>query len=98
MKERPTAIFAISDMMAIGAIKQIRANGMRIPEDIAVAGFDNINFASMYDPALTTVSQHQYDLGCTVMELLLKQIRGEVKEPQELILDHELIIRESTFK
>lgn len=98
MKEKPTAIFAISDMMAIGAIKQIRANGMKIPEDIAVAGFDNINFASMYDPALTTVSQHQYDLGCTVMELLLKQIRGEVKEPQELILDHELIIRESTFK
>jgi LacI family transcriptional regulator, repressor for deo operon, udp, cdd, tsx, nupC, and nupG len=98
MKERPTAIFAISDMMAIGAIKEIKAHGLKVPEDIAVAGFDNISIASMYDPTLTTVSQHQYDLGCTVMEVLLRQIRGELKEPQDVLLEHELIIRESTFK
>jgi LacI family transcriptional regulator, repressor for deo operon, udp, cdd, tsx, nupC, and nupG len=98
MANRPTAVFAISDMMAIGAVKEIKLQGLGVPKDIAVVGFDNINFAAMYDPALTTISQHQYDMGCTVMELLLRQIRGEVREPQEIILDHELIIRESTFK
>jgi LacI family transcriptional regulator, repressor for deo operon, udp, cdd, tsx, nupC, and nupG len=98
MKDKPTAIFAISDMMAIGVIKELKNNGIKVPEDIAVAGFDNISMASMYDPALTTISQHQYDLGGTSMELLLKQIRGEMKEPQDIILEYELIIRESTFK
>lgn len=95
---RPTAIFAISDMMAIGAIKEIKSSGMKVPDDVAVAGFDNISYASMYDPALTTISQHQYDLGCTAMELLLKQIKVGIKLPKEIILEHELIIRESTFK
>lgn len=98
MKDRPTAVFAISDMMAIGVLKELKNNGIKVPDDIAVAGFDNINIASMYDPALTTISQHQYDLGCTSMELLLKQVRGEQEEPQDLFLDYELIIRESTFK
>jgi LacI family transcriptional regulator, repressor for deo operon, udp, cdd, tsx, nupC, and nupG len=98
MKDRPTAIFAISDMMAIGVIKELKNNGLKVPADMAVVGFDNISMASMYDPALTTVSQHQYDLGCTAMELLLKQARGEVAESQDLYMEYELIIRESTFK
>jgi LacI family transcriptional regulator, repressor for deo operon, udp, cdd, tsx, nupC, and nupG len=96
--ERPTAVFTISDMMAIGAIKEIKSCGLKVPEDIAVAGFDNISFSSIYEPALTTVSQPQYTLGSTAMDLLLKVIRKEIKEPQELILDYELIIRESTLK
>lgn len=98
MKEMPTAIFAISDIMAIGVIKELKNNGLRVPEDMAVAGFDNISMASMYDPSLTTVSQHQYGLGGTSMELLLKQIREELKEPQDALLEYELIIRESTLK
>jgi LacI family transcriptional regulator, repressor for deo operon, udp, cdd, tsx, nupC, and nupG len=96
--EKPTAVFTISDMMAIGAIKAIKSWGLKVPEDIAVAGFDNVSFASMYDPALTTISQNQYALGCTAMDLLLEIIRKDIKQPQELILDHELILRESTLK
>jgi len=98
MNERPTAIFAISDMMAIGVLKAAREKGFGIPEDLAVMGFDNISFASMCNPMLTTISQPKYDLGCTAMELLLKKIRGELKEPVNIKLENELIIRESTMK
>ncbi|MCX7771959.1 MAG: LacI family DNA-binding transcriptional regulator [Clostridia bacterium] len=98
MKERPTALFAISDMMAIGAIKSAKEEGLRIPEDLAVVGFDNISFAAMYDPMLTTISQPKYDLGCAAMDLVLRRIRGELDQPEDLFLEHEFIIRESTVK
>lgn len=98
LKERPTAIFAISDMMAIGALKAAREKGLRVPEDLAVVGFDNISFASMCNPMLTTISQPKYDLGCTAMELLLRKVREELEEPVNITLENELIIRESTMK
>lgn len=98
LRDRPTAVFCISDLMAVGAIRAAKDNGLRVPEDFAVVGFDNISLASMYDPMLTTISQPKYDLGATAMELLLRQIRGEMKEPQDLVLEFELIIRESTIK
>lgn len=98
MKDGPTAIFAISDIMAIGALRAIRENNLRVPEDVAVAGFDNINFSSMCNPTLTTISQPKYDMGCISMELLLQQIRGELKEPKAILLEYEMIIRESTVK
>lgn len=98
MKDRPTAIFAISDTMAIGALRAAREKSLFVPEDLAVLGFDNISFASMCDPMLTTVSQPKYDLGCTAMDLLLREIRGELKEPMDIVLENELIIRESTMK
>lgn len=98
MPDRPSALFAISDIMAIGAIKELKENGLKVPDDTAVVGFDNISLASMYDPMLTTISQPKYDLGCMAMELLLKQTQGELKEPQDIFLEHELIIRESTVK
>lgn len=98
MKERPTAIFAISDIMAIGVLRAAREKGLKVPEDLAVVGFDNISFSSMCDPMLTTVSQPKYDLGCTAMDLLLKTIQGELKEPVEIILENELVIRESTIQ
>lgn len=98
MNERPTAIFAISDIMAVGVIRSARENGLRIPDDLAVIGFDNISLASMCEPLLTTISQPKYDMGCIAMELLLKQIKSGNKEPQYIFLEHELIIRETTIK
>lgn len=97
MEEKPTAIFAISDIMAIGAMRAVKEAGMKVPDDVAVMGFDDVSFASMCAPLLTTISQPKYDLGCIAMELLLKQIRGEMKEPEDIFLEHELIIRESTI-
>ncbi len=98
MQNAPTAIFAISDITAIGAIRAIKEEGLRIPEDIAVVGFDNTSIASMYDPQVTTISQPRYDLGKISMEMLLELIKNETVSTREVYLEHELIIRESTIK
>ena len=84
--------------MAIGVLRAAREKGLKVPDDLAVMGFDNINFSSMCNPLLTTISQPKYDLGCMAMKLLLRDIRGELDEPVEIVLENELIIRESTVK
>lgn len=98
MPKRPTAIFACSDLLAIGAMKGIKERGLQVPEDIAIVGFDNISFASVCNPPLTTIAQPQYDLGCTAMDILIKQIHETITVPQITHLEYELIIRESTVK
>lgn len=98
MKERPTAVFCISDIMAIGAIRSAMEEKLKVPEDLAVCGFDNIYFSRMFTPSVTTVSQPMYDLGCTAMELLIKMIEKKSTEAGHRFLEHELIIRESTVK
>ncbi|MFW5985865.1 MAG: LacI family DNA-binding transcriptional regulator [Halanaerobiales bacterium] len=98
MKDRPTAIFAISDITAIGAIKAIKEKGLKVPDDMAVVGFDNTSIASMYEPGLTTISQPRFDMGKIAMKVLLKLIKSEENEPESIYLEHELIIRESTLK
>lgn len=98
LKDKPTAIFAISDIMALGALRAIKQHGMNVPQDVAVMGFDNISSSSMSDPMLTTVSQPKYELGCKAMELLLRHMRGELKDSQHIVLQHEIIVRESTTR
>lgn len=95
--ERPTAIFAISDIMAVGAIRAIKAAGLKIPEDVAVVGFDNSEISALYDPRLSTISQPRYDLGRITVELLVRMIKGEELDKKEHYLEHELIIRESSL-
>lgn len=91
---RPTAVFAVSDVLAIGALKEINANSLRVPEDIAIIGFDKIGFSNMTYPTLTTVAQPMYRMGCATANMLINKIQG--KKVESLILDHELVIREST--
>lgn len=95
---RPTAVFCISDLMAVGAIRSAMEENLHVPEDLAVCGFDNVYFARMFKPTLTTVSQPMYDLGCVAMEVLLKAIESKDLETMHYILEHELIVRESTVK
>jgi len=92
----PTAIFAVSDVLAIGAVKAIKSLGLSVPEDVSVMGFDNIYFSSMYSPSISTVSQPAYQIGEKAMELLIDMMKGEKKLDQHILLDHHLIIREST--
>ena len=96
MERRPTAIFAISDIIAIGAIKEIKSNGLDLPKDMAIVGFDDTGIASMYDPALTTISQPRYDLGRVTMEIMLERIRDNHAQNKRIFLEHNLVIREST--
>lgn len=95
MDDRPTAVFAVSDLLAIGALKEIHANGLRVPDDIAVVGFDKIDFSNMTHPTLTTIAQPMYKMGTIAAQMLMDKIKG--KEVESVILDHELVIRESTL-
>ncbi|MDQ0482470.1 LacI family DNA-binding transcriptional regulator [Guptibacillus hwajinpoensis] len=95
LDKSPTAIFAANDTMAMGAIKAVKAHGLRVPEDVAVVGFDNIQFSAIFEPALTTIAQPFIEMGKRSMELLLKQIKGEPLEKKQHVLDTKLIIRES---
>jgi LacI family transcriptional regulator, repressor for deo operon, udp, cdd, tsx, nupC, and nupG len=93
LPEVPTAVFAMSDTLAIGAIKAIRRAGRRVPEDIAVVGFDNLPLAAVFEPALTTVAQPMRELGEAAAELLLQQLAGG--QPDSRTLQHSLVLRDS---
>ncbi|MBN2218949.1 MAG: LacI family DNA-binding transcriptional regulator [Kosmotogaceae bacterium] len=100
LKIRPTAVFAGNDMMAWGAIEAAKQHGLKIPEDIAIAGFDNVLYSSLVIPAMTTVDQPKYEAGRTAMKLLLEKIirkqNGEFVNTRKIELDSHLVVREST--
>lgn len=96
MKDRPTAIFTANDEMAIGVIKVLKEQGIRVPADISVVGFDNIKLAEIVDPELTTYSQPNYEIGVKAMELLLEIIDKKEIEGKSVILNGKLIERDST--
>jgi LacI family repressor for deo operon, udp, cdd, tsx, nupC, and nupG len=95
MENPPTAVFAANDEMAIGAIKAAKSHGIKIPEEIAIVGFDDIKIASIFEPALTTIAQPTYEIGTKAMDMLLKLIKGEEMKKRQFVLDNQLIIRES---
>ena len=97
LKERPTAVFARNDFTAMGAINAIKRAGLRIPDDIALIGYDDIPLASYASPALTTVRQPTRELSRSAAELLVDRIEGDREKPRvEKTFQCELIIREST--
>jgi len=90
-----TALFAYNDLSAIGALRALRDFGLRVPEDVSVVGFDDINSAAFQIPSLTTVRQPLDKMGAMAGEILLERIQGGVN-PVEVTVDPELVIREST--
>jgi len=95
LKEPPTAIFVASDVVAFGVMDAIKKRGLRIPEDIALVGFDNVNLSEYVDPSLTTINLPAYDIGMNAANLLINIIEGERKENRKIILDANMIIRKS---
>lgn len=95
LEDRPTAIFAATDEMAIGAIHTVLDYGLHVPEDISVISVDNTRMASMVRPRLTTVAQPMYDIGAVSMRLLTKLMKNEEVEESTVILPHDLIRRNS---
>ena len=93
--KHPTALFAASDSLAIGALTAVKDKGLRVPEDISIAGFDNIEFASHCDPPLTTVQVPALEMGHRAMETLLDMIKSEISETRRYDLETDLIIRQS---
>lgn len=95
LHDRPTAIFAATDEMAIGAIHVIQDQGLRVPEDISVISVDNGRIASMVRPQLTAVAQPMYDIGAVSMRLLTKLMNKEKIDQMKFVLPHELVQRQS---
>lgn len=95
LKERPTAVFAANDLSAAGVYKALFAAGLKIPDDVAVAGHDDINLASLLRPELTTMKQPKYSMGERAVTVLMKMINDQEKEIEDQILKTNLIIRES---
>jgi DNA-binding LacI/PurR family transcriptional regulator len=94
---RPTAVLAMSDAMAIGAMRTARDLGLRIPDDLSVVGFDDIDLAAHVDPPLTTVHQPIRQKGADAVRLLLAEIeRRDVHRPEHLRLETRLVVRGST--
>ena len=96
LQEPPTAVFASNDEMALGAMRAARELTLRIPEDVSLVGFDDVQVAQFTAPPLTTVRQPMSDMGWRAVEMLLLQIKGDdLLEPRE-VLPTEFIVREST--
>lgn len=95
-EERPDAIFCVSDVYAASVIKYAAMHGIRVPQDISVMGFDDIPQATMTSPAISTVRQPSYQMGQQACNLLIEQIENPSTIPHKIILNTDLIVREST--
>ncbi|WP_352297797.1 LacI family DNA-binding transcriptional regulator [Pseudoalteromonas sp. 20-MNA-CIBAN-0454] len=93
---RPTAILCANDEMALGSIYEIKNSGLKVPEDISVIGFDNIRYAEISDPPLTTIAQPGEEIGEKTMYQLCHIIEGLEVKSTPSIVPHQLIIRSST--
>jgi len=92
---RPTAIFAANDAMAVGALSSLQEMGLEVPEDVAVAGFDDIPLARYLRPALSSVHVDNSGLGARAVELLLELVEGGSADPIHEVLPTTLVIRRS---
>lgn len=92
---RPTAVFAADDAMAAGALRAIREAGLRVPDNVALVGFDDAPIATLTDPQLTSIRQPVYELGARAARLLISQLAGKELAPVQQCLPVELIVRQS---
>lgn len=90
-----TCIFAVNDMTALGALAYLAAQGISVPEGLAVIDFDDILLASLVHPPLTTMHQPVYDMGVAGAHLLIERIRGGESDVQRLVFDPVLVVRQS---
>ena len=92
-----TALFAFNDVSAIGAVRALREAGLRVPEDVSVVGFDDVQSAAFQNPALTTVRQPLHAMGLLAAEEIVRAIRcGDGAGEEPLVVKPELVVREST--
>lgn len=96
LAHKPDAIFAASDVMAIGAMHAIREAGLRIPEDVAVIGFDDISQAALQTPTLTTIHQPIHQMGYIAVQTLLKAMDNPDGEVFQTIIRPSLVLRQSS--
>jgi LacI family transcriptional regulator len=97
LSERPTAVLAYNDLMALGALHAIRTHRLHVPDDISVIGIDDISMAAHTNPPLTTIAQPKYRMGRVAMRILRQMINGQPPpEDGYTLMESPLIVREST--
>ncbi len=98
LPQPPDAVFAINDYAAVEMMHVLKKNGLKIPEDIAVLGFNNENICRFVEPPLSTIDLPSYDMGAVSAEILLAQIRDASAPIQRKLVKSQLIVRESTHR
>jgi LacI family transcriptional regulator len=93
---RPSALFCVNDLTALGAMRVLRAHGMAIPRDMAVVGYDDVNFASMLTTPLTSVRQPTHRLGEVAADLLLRAAGPDAPPAEHVEFQPELVVRASS--
>lgn len=94
--QRPTAVFVCNDLMGMGALSAAHEAGVRVPQDMSLIGFDDIELARFASPALTTIAQPKHRIGVTAVDMLLERIQGGRVQARQVRLQPELIVRHST--
>jgi len=97
LPQRPTAVFVTADRLAIGFLHRLRQRGIRIPEDVAVVGYDDIRYSEFLEVPLTTVALPKYEMGQKATQILFDALKSETNDdgPQQILLEPKLIVRES---
>ena len=95
---KPTAVFAASDFMAVGAMAYLHEQGVRIPEDISIVGFDDVNISAFTHPPLTTVHTNSYGVGTLAAKVVLEVINHKKLPVSRYVVDHQLIERKSVMR
>jgi LacI family transcriptional regulator len=96
MNPRPTAVFALNDLMALGALRAAAESGYAIPRDLAVVGYDDLEIAHFTNPPLTTIAQPKKEIGARAIDLLVDRMSRKTRPNTRLVLPPELIIRRSS--
>lgn len=94
----PTAVFVCNDLMCIGALSAAHQAGVRVPQDISLIGFDDIELAGFASPPLTTIAQPKHRIGIAAVDMVLERIQGGRVEARQVILQPELMVRNSTAR
>jgi LacI family transcriptional regulator len=92
----PTAVFAANDLLAVGVLQALHESGVRVPEDIALVGYDDLELAEVVSPPLTSVRQPRFEVGRAAVELLLQELDGTPRNSSEIVFMPELVVRQST--
>jgi DNA-binding LacI/PurR family transcriptional regulator len=96
LEHKPDAVFCLTDLLALGAIRALHSHGLHVPDDVAVVGVDNIGQTQYSVPTVTTVAPDKAALAETAVKLLLRRVRDPGREPHQIVTPHELVVREST--
>lgn len=94
----PTAVFASTEALAIGALQGARGRNVQVPNELSIVGFDNTILSTICEPPLTTIAQPIGEMGKKVVELLIEEIEKKKESKQRVILSPKLVVRNSTAK